>query len=95
MVRRGGTDALSSAVIAIIEWASWQHVWRCTKVVLKLLPHRRAKLELWAREVLFGNIQSGNKIADLFLVMAENYEELLVKRKKKGATRLQFNDLRA
>lgn len=77
-----------------IEWAGAKHMWRCGVAVSKLIPHRRNKLEVWAREVLFGNIQPGNKIADLFLVMAENYEELLAKKKKQGSPRLQFNDLR-
>jgi len=47
-------------------------LWHGAKVIM----HPPSVIRSWARDVLFGNIQPGNRIADVFLVLAENYDAL-------------------
>jgi flavin-dependent dehydrogenase len=59
----------------------------------QLILRPRSIIRSWARDVLFGNIQPGNKIAELFLVLNENYEELSNRNQASRAPRQHFVDL--
>jgi len=59
----------------------------------QLILRPRSVIRSWARDVLFGNVQPGNKVADLFLVLADNYEKLCSRKLASPAPRQHFVDL--
>ena len=64
-------------------------LWHGARVIVR----PRSIIRSWARDVLFGNIRPGNRIADLFLVLAENYEQLRSGNRAGLKARQRFVDL--
>ena len=75
------------------EWVSPIFLLRFLYHGAQLILRPRAIIRSWARDVLFGNIQLGNKIADLFLVLAENDEEQMNRSQPNLVARQCFVDL--
>jgi flavin-dependent dehydrogenase len=72
------------------QWASSRYLlrffWHGANVILR--PKRVVRR--WARDVLFGNVQPGNRIAALFLALAENDEAVLTRRGHSPELRQHF-----
>ncbi len=74
------------------QWSRWKYRLKFLWYGLQVVWRPRSTVETWGREVLFGKVAPGNKIADLFLVLAQNYETLYQERMK-TAPRRSFIDL--
>ena len=81
------------SLLSRTEWVSLIFLLRFLYHGAQLVLRPRSIARSWARDVIFGNIQPGNKIADLFLVLAENYEELLSRNQATLVRRHRFVDL--
>lgn len=75
-------------------WASLSHFLRFLRIGIKVIVHPKTQRRSWAREVLFGDVKPGNLIADLFLVLADNYETLNKEQLEKTTARTHFVDER-
>ena len=87
-------EKMESAKYTLIntKWASLGHLWRFLRIGIKVIAHPKTQRRSWAREVLFGDVKAGNLVAELFLVLADNYEALNKEALDKAATRTNFLD---
>jgi len=57
-----------------IEWAGWRYRLRFLGMIRRLAFLPRNTLRRWGEQVLFGNPEPGNVLADMFIMLSENYD---------------------
>jgi halogenation protein CepH len=71
-------------LLTTTRWAGVRYLLRFVWHGVNTIVRPKRTVRRWARDVLFGNVQAGNCIAALFLVLAENDEAIL--RRNRGTT---------
>lgn len=64
-----------------IEWAGWGFRLRFLRHIPRIVTKPQPTLRKWGEQLLFGNPDPDNVFADIFLVLAENYDALHTSRR--------------
>lgn len=66
-----------------IEWAGWWYKLRFLRHIPRIVTKPQPTLRKWGEQLLFGNPDPDNVFADIFMVLAENYDTLHEKRARR------------